>query len=88
MRWPRRRPRSRRRRPPSTGWRRSPRPNCRRTARTVVDDLRNSAEIRANAAWERLGPQGDARQETPSELYRRLRRDMLEPGADRLHQGA
>ena len=43
----------------------------------VVDDLRNSAETRANAAWERLGPQGDDRQETPSELYRRLRRDML-----------
>jgi len=43
----------------------------------VVDDLRNSAESRANAAWERLGPQGDARLETPSELYRRLRRDML-----------
>lgn len=44
----------------------------------IVDDLRNSAESRANAAWERLGPQGDERQETPSELYRRLRRDMLE----------
>ena len=44
----------------------------------VVDDLRNSAESRANAAWERLGPQGEARLETPSELYRRLRRDMLE----------
>jgi CPA1 family monovalent cation:H+ antiporter len=44
----------------------------------IVDDLRNTAESRANAAWERLGPQGDARQETPSELYRRLRRSMLE----------
>ena len=44
----------------------------------VVEDLRNSAESRANAAWERLGPQGDARLETPSELYRRLRKDMLE----------
>ncbi len=43
----------------------------------VVENLRNTAESRANAAWERLGPQGDARQETPSELYRRLRRDML-----------
>ncbi|SDO55153.1 sodium/proton antiporter, CPA1 family [Nakamurella panacisegetis] len=44
---------------------------------SIVDDLRNSAESRANAAWERLGPQGEDRQETPSELYRRLRRDML-----------
>jgi Na+/H+ antiporter len=44
----------------------------------IVEDLRNSAEARANAAWERLGPQGDARQETPSELSRRLRKDMLE----------
>lgn len=43
----------------------------------VVEDLRNSAESRANAAWERLGPQDETRQETPSELYRRLRRDML-----------
>ena len=44
----------------------------------IVEDLRNSAESRANAAWERLGPQGDDRLETPSELYRRLRRNMLE----------
>jgi Na+/H+ antiporter len=44
---------------------------------SIVSDLRNSAESRANAAWERLGPQGESRQETPSELYRRLRRDML-----------
>ena len=43
----------------------------------IVDDLRNSAESRANAAWERLGPQDETRLETPSELYRRLRRDML-----------
>ncbi len=43
----------------------------------IVDDLRNSAESRANAAWERLGPQDESRLETPSELYRRLRRDML-----------
>ena len=43
----------------------------------IVDELRNSAESRANAAWERLGPQDETRLETPSELYRRLRRDML-----------
>ncbi len=43
----------------------------------IVDELRASAESRANAAWERLGPQDETRQETPSELYRRLRRDML-----------
>lgn len=44
---------------------------------SIVSDLRNSAELRANAAWERLGPQDETRQETPSELYRRLRRVML-----------
>lgn len=43
----------------------------------VVGELRNAAESRANAAWERLGPQGDSRLETPSELYRRLRKEML-----------
>ncbi|MET3807656.1 CPA1 family monovalent cation:H+ antiporter [Nakamurella sp. UYEF19] len=47
------------------------------TGSTIVDDLRTSAESRANAAWERLGPQDESRLETPSELYRRLRRDML-----------
>src|ERR1700709_2780029 len=31
----------------------------------IVDDLRNSAESRANAAWERLGAQGENRQQTP-----------------------
>lgn len=43
----------------------------------VVSELRTSAESRANAAWERLGPQDETRLETPSELYRRLRRSML-----------
>jgi monovalent cation/hydrogen antiporter len=45
----------------------------------VVDRLRNNAERRAMGAWERLGggvgPEGE---ETPSALYRRLRRAMLE----------
>ncbi|GII78725.1 Na+/H+ antiporter [Sphaerisporangium rufum] len=44
----------------------------------VVDRLRDNAERRAMGAWERLGggvgPQGE---ETPSALYRRLRREML-----------
>jgi Na+/H+ antiporter len=45
----------------------------------VVDRLRDYAERRAMGAWERLGggvgPDGE---ETPSALYRRLRRAMLE----------
>ncbi|WP_424530749.1 Na+/H+ antiporter [Sphaerisporangium viridialbum] len=45
----------------------------------VIDRLRNNAERRAMGAWERLGggigPEGE---ETPSALYRRLRRSMLE----------
>jgi CPA1 family monovalent cation:H+ antiporter len=45
----------------------------------VVDRLRGQAERRAMGAWERLGggvgPDGE---ETPSTLYRRLRRAMLE----------
>ncbi|WP_248963929.1 Na+/H+ antiporter [Sphaerisporangium perillae] len=45
----------------------------------VVDGLRVQAERRAMGAWERLGggvgPEGE---ETPSALYRRLRRAMLE----------
>ncbi|RCG29362.1 Na+/H+ antiporter [Sphaerisporangium album] len=45
----------------------------------VVDRLRTLAERRAMGAWERLGggtgPDGE---ETPSALYRRLRRAMLE----------
>ncbi|MER5622105.1 Na+/H+ antiporter [Streptosporangium sp. NPDC002544] len=46
--------------------------------REVVDQLRARAERRTLAAWERLGsgtgPQGE---ETPSTVYRRLRREML-----------
>ncbi|MFC4531716.1 Na+/H+ antiporter [Sphaerisporangium dianthi] len=45
----------------------------------VVDRLRVQAERRAMGAWERLGggvgPEGE---ETPSAIYRRLRREMLE----------
>ncbi|GAA3798694.1 Na+/H+ antiporter [Sphaerisporangium flaviroseum] len=45
----------------------------------VIDRLRTNAERRAMGAWERLGggvgPDGE---ETPSALYRRLRRAMLE----------
>ena len=47
----------------------------------VVQLLREHAQRRANAAWERLGPRGDDRRETPSEAHRRLRREML--GAER-----
>jgi CPA1 family monovalent cation:H+ antiporter len=47
----------------------------------VVQRLREHAQRRANAAWERLGPRGDDRRETPSEAHRRLRREML--GAER-----
>jgi CPA1 family monovalent cation:H+ antiporter len=43
----------------------------------VVARLREHADRRANAAWERLGPRGEARRETPSEAHRRLRREML-----------
>ena len=45
----------------------------------VIDRLRDNAERRAMGAWERLGggvgPEGE---ETPSALYRRLRRAMLD----------
>jgi CPA1 family monovalent cation:H+ antiporter len=40
----------------------------------VVTTLRSALEARANAAWERLGSQSDV---TPSEAYRRMRREML-----------
>jgi Na+/H+ antiporter len=40
----------------------------------VVAKLRAGLEHRTNAAWERLGSQSDV---TPSEAYRRLRREML-----------
>ncbi|MEV7006407.1 Na+/H+ antiporter [Streptosporangium sp. NPDC051022] len=49
----------------------------------VVEQLRSRAERRALTAWERLGggtgPQGE---ETPSALYRRLRREMLAAGRE------
>ena len=41
---------------------------------SVVERLRAIAEIRANLAWERLGSQD---QETPSQAYGRLRRDII-----------
>jgi Na+/H+ antiporter len=41
---------------------------------SVLDRLRGLAEVRANLAWERLGSQD---QETPSQAYGRLRRDMI-----------
>jgi CPA1 family monovalent cation:H+ antiporter len=47
------------------------------THQPVLDSLRQNAEARSNAAWERLGrpePQGAER---PSVVYRRLRREML-----------
>ncbi|GAA1273473.1 Na+/H+ antiporter [Sphaerisporangium rubeum] len=45
----------------------------------VVDRLRTLAERRAMGAWERLGGGvGQDGEETPSALYRRLRRAMLE----------
>jgi CPA1 family monovalent cation:H+ antiporter len=40
----------------------------------AVAALRSSLEARTNAAWERLGGPSDA---TPSEAYRRMRREML-----------
>ncbi len=45
----------------------------------VEHRLREKAEIRSLAAWERLGGEsGEQRRETPTEAYRRLRREMLE----------
>jgi Na+/H+ antiporter len=41
----------------------------------VVEKLRAGLEARTNAAWERLGGRSDNL--TPSEAYRRLRREML-----------
>jgi CPA1 family monovalent cation:H+ antiporter len=41
----------------------------------VVERLRGLADIRANLAWERLGSQ---EQETPSQAYGRLRREMID----------
>lgn len=49
-----------------------------RTPQDVVERLRQRAEVRSLQAWERLGPTGPDRRETPQEAYRRLRREMLE----------
>ncbi|SDG06899.1 monovalent cation:H+ antiporter, CPA1 family [Sinosporangium album] len=49
----------------------------------VVDHLRTRAERRALHAWERLGGgTGPAGEETPSTVYRRLRREMLQAERD------
>jgi CPA1 family monovalent cation:H+ antiporter len=40
----------------------------------VIERLRSLADQRSNVAWERLGPPN---QETPSQVYVRLRREML-----------
>jgi Na+/H+ antiporter len=45
----------------------------------VLERLRGIADVRANLAWERLGSQD---QETPSQAYGRLRRDMIEAERD------
>ncbi|ASR35228.1 Na+/H+ antiporter [Prauserella marina] len=42
----------------------------------VIERLRDRVRHRSNAAWEQLGTQGGAG-ETPSEIYRRLRLEML-----------
>jgi CPA1 family monovalent cation:H+ antiporter len=44
-------------------------------AERAVAKLRTSLEARTNAAWERLG--GDDDGDTPSAVYRRLRRELL-----------
>jgi NhaP-type Na+/H+ or K+/H+ antiporter len=43
----------------------------------AIANLRQASEQRANAAWERLGSRPAAADETPSAVYRRLRREML-----------
>jgi len=43
----------------------------------VLDQLRHRAELRSNAAWERLGP-AQSERETPTATYRRLRLAMLD----------
>ena len=44
----------------------------------IVHRLRERAEVRSLAAWERLGGDPGKQRETPTAAYRRLRRDMLE----------
>jgi Na+/H+ antiporter len=49
----------------------------------VVQNLRGKTEIRTFGAWERLGGgRGHANSETPTAMYRRLRRAMLEAERD------
>lgn len=43
----------------------------------VVSRLRERVDLRALLAWERLGPTGPERRETPQEAFRRMRREML-----------
>ena len=63
---------SRRRRPGSTRWR----PSSWTTSTGVGELIRQRVEQRNFAAWERLGT--DVEQETPSEVYTRVRRTMIE----------
>jgi monovalent cation/hydrogen antiporter len=50
--------------------------------REIVDRLRDKAEVRSLAAWERLGGASAAGPETPTAAYRRLRREMLQAERD------
>ena len=48
----------------------------------IVTRLRDRAEVRSLAAWERLGGESAAGPETPTAAYRRLRREMLQAERD------
>jgi monovalent cation/hydrogen antiporter len=48
------------------------------THEAVLTNLRQQAEARSNAAWERLGRPDPQGAERPSVVHRRLRREMLE----------
>jgi monovalent cation/hydrogen antiporter len=48
----------------------------------IVGRLRDRAEVRSLAAWERLGGESAAGPETPTAAYRRLRREMLQAERD------
>jgi CPA1 family monovalent cation:H+ antiporter len=54
-----------------------------RVPESIVERLRGKMDDRANLAWERLGGR---HRETPSEVYRRLRRAMLEAERDVFRQ--
>jgi CPA1 family monovalent cation:H+ antiporter len=48
----------------------------------IVMQLRERAEVRSLAAWERLGGARETSPETPTAAYRRLRREMLQAERD------